>query len=147
MQITYDIHCHTHLSVCGEDSATIESYVRSATKLGLKTIGIADHMWDSKIPFFDDMRLKLNRNPVCIEHQQSKMLLGAQKFSPERDMEYRQYKQMGEELQNCLMNARQEQREAAAQAAAPKAAVTCPWCGATSIPDANGCCEYCGGAV
>lgn len=98
-------------------------------------------------PFFDDMRLKLNRNPVCIEHQQSKMLLGAQRFSPERDMEYRQYKQMGEELQNCLMNARQEQREEAAAAAAPKTAVTCPYCGATSIPDQNGCCEYCGGAL
>lgn len=59
MQITYDIHCHTHFSVCGKDSATIESYVRSATQLGLKTIGIADHMWDAKIPFFDDMRRSL----------------------------------------------------------------------------------------
>ena len=54
---------------------------------------------------------------------------------------------MGEELQNCLMNARQEQREEAAAAAAPKTAVTCPYCGATSIPDQNGCCEYCGGAL
>ena len=33
------------------------------------------------------------------------------------------------------------------QAAAPKAAVTCPYCGATTTPDASGCCEYCGGAV
>lgn len=28
-----------------------------------------------------------------------------------------------------------------------KAAVTCPWCGATTRPNAGGCCEYCGGAV
>ena len=35
----------------------------------------------------------------------------------------------------------------AAAAAAPKMAVTCPWCGATTMPDANGCCEYCGGSV
>lgn len=26
-------------------------------------------------------------------------------------------------------------------------AVTCPYCGATTTPDASGCCEYCGGAV
>ena len=23
----------------------------------------------------------------------------------------------------------------------------CPYCGATTTPDASGCCEYCGGAV
>ena len=36
--------------------------------------------------------------------------------------------------------------EQAAAAAAPKEKLTCPWCGATTIPDANGCCEYCGGS-
>lgn len=55
MNITYDIHCHTHLSVCGQQSATIEYYVASAKKLGLDTVGIADHMWDNKVPFHDDM--------------------------------------------------------------------------------------------
>ncbi|MBP5748287.1 MAG: DUF4428 domain-containing protein [Treponema sp.] len=33
------------------------------------------------------------------------------------------------------------QEQAAPQ---PKPAVTCPSCGATTVPDANGCCEYCG---
>ena len=102
-------------------------------------------------PYFDEMRVKLNRSSVSIEHQQGgnrgMLLGGVQSFSPERDMEYRQYKQMGEELKNALMQARQQQRNAAAEAAAPKAAVNCPWCGATTTPDANGCCEYCGGAV
>ena len=32
-------------------------------------------------------------------------------------------------------------------AAAPKTAVTCPHCGASTIPDENGRCEYCGGSV
>ena len=105
-------------------------------------------------PYFDDMRVKLNGSPVCIEYQRgsnprgANMLLGGvQSFSPERDMEYRQYKQMGEELKRCLMQVRKAQREEAAAAAAPKAATTCPYCGATTIPDQNGCCEYCGGAV
>ena len=26
-------------------------------------------------------------------------------------------------------------------------AVQCPLCGATTIPDKHGCCEYCGGAI
>ena len=34
-----------------------------------------------------------------------------------------------------------------ARADAPKVARTCPKCGATTLPDANGRCEYCGGAV
>ena len=46
-----------------------------------------------------------------------------------------------------LLQVRQQVREEAAAAAAPKAAVTCPYCGATTTPDASGCCEYCGGAV
>ena len=104
-------------------------------------------------PYFDDMRLRLNSSSVSIEFRQlpprgiKATLGGMNPFTPERDAEYRQYKQMGEELQKFLMNARQEQREEAAQAAAPKAAVTCPYCGATSVPDQNGCCEYCGGSV
>ena len=31
-----------------------------------------------------------------------------------------------------------------AQAQAPKGPMDCPYCGATTTPDANGCCEYCG---
>ena len=56
MKIRHDIHCHTHLSLCGKDNATIAYYVRSARKLGLKLVGIADHMWDEKIPFAESMR-------------------------------------------------------------------------------------------
>ena len=54
---------------------------------------------------------------------------------------------MGEEIRDTLTRARQEVRERAVSEAAPKAAVTCPWCGATTIPDASGCCEYCGGSL
>ena len=46
---------------------------------------------------------------------------------------------------NKIKKSKEEKAKAAA--AAPKAAVTCPYCGATTTPDASGCCEYCGGAV
>ena len=62
-------------------------------------------------------------------------------------VEYRQYEEMGLEIRDALLQVRQQAREHAAVAAAPKAAVTCPYCGATTTPDASGCCEFCGGAV
>lgn len=61
-------------------------------------------------------------------------------------VEYRQYEEMGLEIRDALLRVRQQVRDEAA-AAAPKAAVTCPFCGATTMPDASGCCEFCGGAV
>ena len=62
-------------------------------------------------------------------------------------VEYRQYEEMGLEIRDALLRVRQQVRDEAAAAAAPKAAVTCPFCGATTMPDASGCCEFCGGAV
>lgn len=62
-------------------------------------------------------------------------------------VEYRQYEEMGLEIRDALLQVRQQAREEAVAAAAPKTAVTCPFCGATTIPDANGCCEFCGGAI
>ena len=56
-------------------------------------------------------------------------------------------KEMGEEIRAQLLQVRQEARENAVAASAPKTAVTCPYCGATTMPDASGCCEYCGGAL
>lgn len=51
---------------------------------------------------------------------------------------------MGSEIVAALTRGRQQIREEKAAAAAPKVAKTCPACGASTVPDANGCCEYCG---
>ena len=92
-------------------------------------------------PYFDEMRFQLNGSSVEIETR------GSVPPRPENNIEYREYKAMGEELKEALLNVRQQIRDEVAAAAAPKAAVTCPYCGATTTPDASGCCEYCGGAV
>ena len=63
MKVTYDLHAHTHLSVCGEDSATAEANVRSAKPNGIQLVGIADHMWDRAIPFTEAMRHSLSSGP------------------------------------------------------------------------------------
>ena len=62
-------------------------------------------------------------------------------------MEYRQYEEMGREIRDALLQVREQVRNEAVVAAAPKTALTCPFCGATTTPDASGCCEFCGGAV
>lgn len=99
-------------------------------------------------PYFDEIKFQLNGSSVEIEVQGRVGGFGRPtNIRPEMNLDYREYVAMGEEIKNALLNARQQVRDEAAQAAAPKAAVTCPYCGATTTPDANGCCEYCGGAV
>lgn len=81
-------------------------------------------------PYFDEIRFRLNSG---IEGRGS--------------LAYHECETMGEEIKDALLKVRQTVRDTAAAASAPKAAVTCPWCGATTTPTAAGCCEYCGGAL
>ena len=66
------------------------------------------------------------------------------KPQPSSNREFRECLDMANEIQRILTSAREEARH---EAAHPKKAVICPCCGATTIPDAAGCCEYCGGAT
>ena len=91
-------------------------------------------------PYFNEIRFRLNRSGVTME---SGMLGGM----PAKPVDYREYERMGDEIVKALTEYRANARAAAAAAAAPKTAVQCPYCGATTIPDASGRCEYCGGAV
>lgn len=59
-------------------------------------------------------------------------------------LEYQQYEEMGQEIRDALLQVRQDARDSMAAANAPKMAVTCPYCGATTTPTASGCCEFCG---
>ena len=54
---------------------------------------------------------------------------------------------MGQEIKAALTQIRTQVRDEIAAANAPKTAVVCPACGATTMPDASGCCEYCGSPV
>ena len=62
-------------------------------------------------------------------------------------VEYREYENLGWEIRDVLMQVREGARAEAAEANAPKQAVKCPYCGATTIPTENGCFEYCGAAI
>jgi hypothetical protein len=81
--------------------------------------------------WFDEIHFKVN--PHRIENL--------------RSAEYQEAERQANEIREALMGARNEARQNIAAANAPKMAAICPNCGASCIPDANGRCEYCGGAM
>ena len=82
-------------------------------------------------PYFDDMRFQINPSTL---HGKT-------------DPDYRRCEAIGLEIRKTMNQIREGIREGIEAAAAPKVAVTCPSCGASTIPDEKGCCEYCGAAL
>ena len=97
-------------------------------------------------PYFNEMRFQVNSSSIDITPPSARPGMPA-RCDPETNLEYRNCKKLGEEIRQMLTQVRKDVRERIEQAAAPKAAITCPYCCATTTPDASGRCEYCGGAV
>lgn len=91
--------------------------------------------------YFDQIKLRLNSSDV--ETTPEGGIPSNRTHNPRLDVSYREYEKMGNDIIALLTDVREQARAEAA----PKAASTCPYCGATTIPDANGCCEFCGGAM
>ncbi len=96
-------------------------------------------------PYFDIMRFSLSNGSITLNPNDP--VPESRKPNPDANMDFRECQEMGRELKRTLTQSRQRARREAAEANAPKAAITCPWCGATTTPDASGCCEYCGGSL
>jgi len=96
-------------------------------------------------PYFNEIKLRLNKSNV--ELNPDNPLPQMRKPNPEMNVDYCFYKDIADEIKTVLTESREQVRAEAKAAAAPKQAMTCPWCGATTTPNASGCCEYCGGAV
>ncbi|MCL2530352.1 MAG: DUF4428 domain-containing protein [Coriobacteriia bacterium] len=64
-----------------------------------------------------------------------------------QSVDYRECEALGEEIREALTKLRQDVRESAVAASIPKQAVTCPSCGASTVPDIQGRCEYCRGSL
>ena len=55
MIVDHDLHVHTFLSACcSDESATADRMIARAAEVGLRTIGFANHMWDSRVPGASD---------------------------------------------------------------------------------------------
>lgn len=62
-------------------------------------------------------------------------------------VKFTQVRELGISIKEGLEKPKETAAAVQAAANAPKTAVNCPFCGATTIPDENGRCEWCGGAV
>ncbi|BAL01057.1 hypothetical protein OBV_38580 [Oscillibacter valericigenes Sjm18-20] len=82
-------------------------------------------------PWFSEIKFRVNDNRI----------------DNRNSVEYREAQRNASEIRNALEQMREGVREAVASASMPKTAIKCPHCNATTIPDENGCCEYCGGAI
>lgn len=85
-------------------------------------------------PYFDEMRFQINSSSVDITPPPGTRPGMTSRYNPETNVEYRNCKKLGEEIRQVLTQVRRDVREKIEQAAAPKAAVTCPCCGATTTP-------------
>lgn len=104
-------------------------------------------------PFFDRIRYSLSNGYVKVGERPAAGTPGGWQFKRPgqgtslRMNDYYEYLNMGNEIRRAVEDMRLESRQEAQSAAAPKKAVSCPFCGASTVPDENGCCEYCGSAL
>lgn len=80
-------------------------------------------------PWFDEITVDIDRGTSSVPNSSEAM----------------QGRQIAQEVCEALTAERERIHVATEAARAPKTAVTCPHCSATTVPDENGCCEYCGG--
>lgn len=95
-------------------------------------------------PYFTEIRFRINSSSI---HGESIAKPNGMILTPPISVEYRECQEIGEQIKKALMEGRSKVRAEAAKEAEPKKPVVCPFCGATTTPDASGCCEYCGAPV
>ena len=61
--------------------------------------------------------------------------------------DYEECRKIAEAIKEAVLGIHQEARTMEEEAEKPKAALVCPFCGATTVPDAAGNCEYCGACI
>lgn len=116
-------------------------------------------------PYFDEMKFQLNGSSVKTGERSindtharpgTSSLLGdllggvsspAQGGNRFWNAEYQEYYDTAQTIRQILLKGRQEVREEAAAENAPAKKMTCPFCQATTTPDASGCCEFCGSVI
>lgn len=100
--------------------------------------------------YFDEIRYSVSNGYVKTGRQMAPMPAGWKVRPAAVNLnvsEYYDCLNLCNDIKAAVDQMRRDAREEAAAANAPKTAVVCPYCGATTVPDANGCCEYCGSAL
>ncbi|MCL2866225.1 MAG: DUF4428 domain-containing protein [Clostridia bacterium] len=92
-------------------------------------------------PWFNEIRFKLNNQQIKSAETSGSSEIGR------RSNDYRECEALAEEIKEALTQVRQTARDNIIAAGTPKTAQICPLCGATTVPDAQGRCEFCDGAI
>ncbi len=98
-------------------------------------------------PYFNDIKFRINSSSIDVESRGTRFSLAGGSDIGNQSVEYRQCEEIANEIKEALTQVREGVRESVAAANAPKVAQTCSYCGATTMPDAQGRCEFCGGAL
>ena len=103
-------------------------------------------------PFFDHMEYSLSNGPVDNGEQPampnpSGWRVSSGEFKLFQTKGYYDYLEMGNELKALIDSMNSGAENDGSHGTVELRAVTCPKCGATTMPDAQGRCEYCGGAL
>ena len=91
-------------------------------------------------PYFSEIEFKVNDRDIEIGEPGLSLMGVQQPPRPELNAEYRRCMENAQEIKLILTGARDKAREEAA----PRQPVICKACGAKTVPDSSGCCEYCG---
>ena len=102
------------------------------------TLGKVEEETGSRNSFMPGLKLKIGPGEINFGG-------GGSQGSNEHSAEYYNLANIGAEIKRIIMESRAQVKSAQAEAAKPKVAVTCKCCGATTIPDEIGRCEFCGG--
>ena len=105
--------------------------------------------------YFNQIRFKLNSSDVEVvpaSRATSNVRFEGSVCPPTvedkmNNVDYAEYETIGQEIKDTMLNVREQIRENIIEQNTPKASVKCPHCGATTVPTANGCCEFCGSAL
>ena len=95
--------------------------------------------------FLYDFYITVNFNHKWFD--QIKFKVNSSTIEGRTAIEYRDTERQAKEIQQIMQNLHTQIRENATESAKPKMSVNCPACGASTIPDKSGCCEYCGSAI
>ncbi|MBO7422205.1 MAG: hypothetical protein J6T99_02315, partial [Oscillospiraceae bacterium] len=91
-------------------------------------------------PYFSEIEFKVNDRDIEIGEPGLSLMGVQQPPRPELNAEYRRCMESAEEIKSILTGVRDTVREEAVS----KQPVICKACGAKTVPDSSGCCEYCG---
>lgn len=90
-------------------------------------------------PYFSEIEFRMNEWSIELGEPAFSLTGRQLPPKPELNVEYRQIMKSAEELKTILLD-----RRITEGVNTGKQPVLCHACGALAIPDANGCCEYCG---